>query len=100
MAASIGRNTSWPVAELAVRIPMTRPRCVVNQRVTTVADNDSAATPVEPPTITPQIRTICHGCVISDDNATPAAIVPSAISNVGRTPKRCIAAAANGPIRP
>ena len=79
---------------------MTRPRRVVNQRVTTVADNDSAATPVEPPTITPQISTICHGCVISDDSATPAAIVPSAASSVGRTPKRCIAAAANGPIRP
>jgi hypothetical protein len=51
-------------------------------------------------TITPQISTICHGCIISDDSATPAAIVPSAISKVGRTPKRCIAAAANGPIKP
>ena len=60
----------------------------------------SAATPVAPPTITPQTSTICHGAVIIDEMPTPAASVASAASSVGRTPKRCIAAAANGPARP
>lgn len=100
IAASIGRNTSWPVAVLAVRIPITRPRRAWNQRVTKVADSVSATTPVEQPTISPQITTICQLCVIIDDSATPALIVTSAVRIVGRSPKRCIAAAANGPVRP
>jgi hypothetical protein len=73
---------------------------VVNQRFTIVADSVSAATPVALPTITPHTSTICHGSVIIDEMPTPAASVAIAASTVGRTPKRCIAAAANGPARP
>ena len=81
-------------------MPIARPRWVVNQRLTTVAASVIAATPVAPPTRTPQTSTICQGAVISDDNATPVANVASATSTVGRTPKRCMAAAANGPVSP
>lgn len=81
-------------------MPIANPRCVVNQRFTTVAESVSAATPVALPTITPQTSTICQGAVIIDEMQTPAASVASAPSKVGRTPKRCIAAAAKGPVRP
>ena len=81
-------------------MPIARPRCVWNQRFATVAANVMAATPVPPPTITPQINTICQGAVISDERAVPEASSSNATMTVGRMPKRCIAAAANGPVNP
>ncbi len=81
-------------------MPITSPRRATNQRFTKVADSVSAATPVALPTITPQISTICQVAVIIDDRATPVPITTSAVRMVGRRPKRCIAAAANGPVRP
>jgi len=79
---------------------MARPRCEVNQRLTTVAPSVMAATPVPPPTITPHSSTICHGACIIAESAVPATSTASAPSTVGRMPKYCIDAAANGPVSP
>ncbi len=81
-------------------MPIASPRCVVNQRLTTVAPSVIAATPVPPPTITPHSSTICHGWLIMADSAVPEISTTSAPSTVGRMPKYCIDAAANGPVSP
>jgi hypothetical protein len=71
--ARIGRNTSCPVAVLAVRMPMTRPRRAVNHRWTIVAPRTIAVVPVPSPTSTPQKSTSCHGVRIAVVRATPVA---------------------------
>ena len=58
--ASSGRNTNWPVATLAVRMPTTRPRRASNQRAATVALSTSAVMPVPMPTTTPHSRINCQ----------------------------------------
>ena len=98
--ASIGRNTSWPVAVLAVRTPSTTPRRSTNHRLTTVAPSTIAVIPVPAPTTTPQSSTSCQGAVIRVVKATPAATTASDTRIVRRTPSRSISAAANGPISP
>jgi len=81
-------------------MPIASPRCCINQRFTTAAPNVVDVAPVAPPTSTPQINTICQGAFILLDSATAPANTASAVITVRRIPKRCIAAAANGPIKP
>src|SRR5579875_76888 len=100
MAARSGRKRSWPVALLAVSMPMASPRRWVNQRLTTVAPSATAVMPVPPPTTTPQSSTSCHGAVISVVKATPAATVARAMIMVSRAPRYSTRAAAKGPMRP
>ena len=52
-----GRNTSDPVAALAVSIPITSPCRVANQRLTTAAPSTEATAPLPIPDSTPQVRT-------------------------------------------
>lgn len=52
--AQSGRNTSWPEAPAAVRMPVTRPRRATNQRLVTVAEKAIAIEPLPRPTSTPQ----------------------------------------------
>ena len=99
-AASIGRNTSWPVAVLAVRMPITRPRRSTNQRFTTAAASTTATKPEPVPTTTPQLSISCQVALIRVLAATTRASTASALSTVRRMPKRCMQAAANGPINP
>ena len=98
--AKIGRNTSCPVAVLAVRTPMTRPRWAVNQRWTIVAPRTIAVAPVPSPTSTPQKSTSCHGVRIAVVRATPVATSARDAMTVRRMPTDCMNAAANGPTRP
>ena len=72
----------------------------MNQRFTTAAPSVIEVAPVAPPTSTPQISTICQAALILQESATPPAKIASALNTVRRIPKRCMAAAANGPINP
>ena len=96
-AARSGRKSSWPVAVLAVRMPMTSPRRATNQRLAMVAASTSARAPVPIPTTTPQSRTSCQGARITVVSATPTVTAESDRSVTRRTPTRSISAAANGP---
>ncbi len=100
MAASSGRKMSCPVALLAVRMPMARPRRRVNQRFTTVAPSASAVMPVPTPTTKPQSRISCQGARMKAVSATPMATRSSAPIMVRRAPRYSTSAAENGPIRP
>ena len=65
---SSGRNTSCPVALLAVSIPVTIPRRSTNQRLAITAARVTPMAPVARPFATPQSRSSCHGasiCVVS-----------------------------------
>ena len=64
-AASSGRNTSMPVALEADIRPITRPRLVLNQRLTMVAPSTVATAPEPMPENTPQVMNRCHGLVIN-----------------------------------
>src|SRR5436305_1551308 len=64
-AAIIGRNTSMPEALEADINPMTRPRLVLNQRLTMVAPSTLATAPEPMPENTPQVMNRCQGLVIS-----------------------------------
>ncbi len=98
--APTGRKISWPVAELAVSTPTTRPRWVSNQRVETTALSTSAVMPEPMPSMMPQNNTRCQNWVICVASARPAATRVSAVTTTLRRPKRSIRMAANGPIRP
>src|SRR5476649_2269282 len=98
--ALTGRKISWPVAELAVSRPTTRPRCVSNQRLETTALSTSAVMPEPTPSITPHSTTNCQNCVIRVASARPPATSDSAVTTTLRSPKRSIRMAENGPIRP
>ena len=65
---SSGRKTSWPVALLAVSIPVTSPRRSTNQRFAITAASVTPIAPVARPFATPQSRSSCQGdpiCVVS-----------------------------------
>jgi hypothetical protein len=98
--ASAGRNTRLPVAVLAVRTPITRPRLVTNQRLTMVAASTKATQPLPNPESTPHVATSCHGSVMNRLRQAESDSSDSAMASVRRTPKLCIRAAANGPMRP
>jgi hypothetical protein len=98
--ARSGRKTSWPLAVLAARMPMARPRLVLNHRLTMVAPSTMATTPTPMPTITPQSSMSCQAWVIRVLAATLRATSAIAMKIERRMPRLCISAAANGPIRP
>ena len=98
--AATGRQISWPVAALAVRIPMTSPRRDANQRLETTAPSTSAVMPLPSPSTTPHSTTRCQSCVTSPAISIPPPTSASATLTTARTPKRSISTAANGPIRP
>jgi len=99
-AASSGRKMSCPVALLAVRIPMARPRRAVNQRLTTVAPSASAIMPVPAPTTRPQSNMSCHALCMSAVSATPVATRRIAPIIVRRAPRYSTSAAEKGPMSP
>src|ERR1700748_1377656 len=100
MAESAGKKISVPVDVEAASNPITRPRLVTNQRLTMVADRTLATQPDPMPDTTPQDRINCHGAVIQRLAMAEALISASAAMTTLRMPKRCIAAAAKGPVRP
>ena len=79
--ASSGRNTSWPVATLAVRIPTTSPRRAENQRVAMVAPSTSAVMPVPTPITTPHSSINCQTFVMASE-ATSAETTTSCAASV------------------
>ena len=89
-----------PVALEADIRPMTRPRLVLNQRLTMVAPSTLATAPEPMPENTPQVMNRCHGLVINRLSAVEPDMITSAASSVRRSPMRSINAAANGPVRP
>lgn len=80
--------------------PMTRPRLVLNQRLTMIAPSTVATAPEPMPERMPQVSTMCHGCVIHRLSAVAADISTSEASSTRLRPMRSISAAANGPARP
>ena len=84
--ASSGRNTSCPVATLAVRMPTTRPRRAVNQRAAMVAPSTSAVMPVPRPITTPHSSTNCQICVMNSDATRPEATTSNDVSVTLRRP--------------
>ena len=85
---SSGRNTSWPVALLAVSIPVTSPRRSTNQRLAITAASVTPIAPVARPLATPQSRSSCHGASICVVRVELIAIVARAITITRRMPKR------------
>ena len=100
MLAMVGRKMSWPAAAAELRMPITRPRFLVNQRVATVAASTFAAVPVPVPTTTPHSNISCQDSRMNVVSATPVPISVIDASISRRMPKRSIIAAANGPISP
>ena len=86
MLASSGRNTSCPVATLAVRIPTTRPRRALNQRAATVAPRTSAVIPVPMPITTPHSNSKCQTFVMASEAKSAEATIRSADSVTLRRP--------------
>ncbi len=95
-----GMKIREPVAVLAVSTPIARPRWVSNHRLTMVAARTIATQPEPIPDSTPQVAIRCQGWVMKVDNTVETAIRARAQVRVRRTPRVCIRAAANGPIRP
>ena len=100
MAACSGKKMSWPVATLAAKTPVTRPRRRTNQRVATIAPSTRAIAPDPRPTNTPHSKTSCQADCMNVLRPTPTASVVRAVSMTRRTPKRVIRAPANGPHSP
>ena len=65
-----------------------------------VAPSTSATMPVPIPTTTPQSAMSCQTSVIAIEPRIPETIIAIADTTTGRTPKRLMRAAANGPISP
>ena len=84
--ASSGRNTSCPVATLAVRIPITSPRRTANQRAATVAPSTSAVMPVPMPTTMPHSNIKCQIFVIASEATSAETTISNAESVTLRRP--------------
>ena len=84
--AASGRNASEPVAELAVRMPTTRPRRAVNQRLATVAPSTIAVMPVPMPTSSPQVSQSCHSAVICVAKPSPTTMKQVDAATTARSP--------------
>ncbi len=95
-----GRNSSWPVALAAEKMPVTSPRWRSNQRLATTAPRTSAIAPVPMPMSTPQSSQSCHAEVITVVAALDRPTTTSATATVRRTPNRSMKAAANGAVSP
>ncbi len=100
MVERTGRKTRLPVAPPAVSTPVTRPRCLTNQRPVIVATKPSASEPVPSPTSTPQQSMSCQLAFIQMVRPEPSATRPSAAAATRRMPNLAISAAANGAVRP
>lgn len=95
-----GKKINCPVAEAAVRSPVTNPRLATNHRFATVAAKTRAIEPVPVPTITPHVAINCHGDLIKIVNSAPIETVVKADMTTRRIPNFSISAAANGEISP
>src|SRR5688572_11086704 len=100
MADKTGRKIKVPVEVEAANSPITRPRLVTNQRLTMVADRTLVMQPEPMPDTKPQVRINCQVCVMNRLAAEDRLIIARAVMTVVRMPKRCIAAAAKGPVSP
>ena len=101
MFAITGRNSSWPVEAPPLRMPTTRPRRAVNQRVAIVADSTVARKPVpDADQKAPHQDELPRATRISEVEATPTPTSASAHSTERRMPNRSMTAAANGPMQP
>ena len=98
--AITGRNTSCPVELAAEKTPTTRPRCLTNQRLATIAPKTRASAPVPMPTANPHSSHSCHGEVITRVSPDPTATRTSAAATTRRIPNFSIRAAAKGAVRP
>ena len=65
-----------------------------------VADSTLVMQPEPMPDTTPQVSTSCQGWDMKRLAADETLIMASAAITVARMPKRCMAAAAKGPVRP
>jgi hypothetical protein len=99
-AATIGRNTSCPVAPPAVRMPITRPRRSTNQRFAIVAANTIAIEPVPSPISTPHVMSSWNDSVMNTVSPLPSATISSANVVTVRMPNLSMRAAANGAVSP
>ena len=95
-----GRNTNCPLADAAVRAPVTRPRRATNQRDATVDANTVAMHPEPVPTTAPHRRYKCHGADICVVASAPRLMTESAPMVMRRNPYFSWSAAANGPMSP
>ena len=86
MLARSGRNTSCPVATLAVRMPTTSPRRAENQRAAIVAPNTSAVMPVPMPITTPQSSISCQTWLIASEARSPDMTISCAATVTLRRP--------------
>ena len=99
-ATITGRNTSWPVALAAEKIPVTRPRWASNHRLATMAPNTRAMDPVPAPMATPQSSHSCQAAVMKVVRALAVPTRAREIATTRRMPNRSISAAANGAVSP
>ena len=100
MCESPGKKISCPVAELAVKTPMTIPRLSTNQRLATVAAKTRASEPVLAPTTKPHRSISCHGAFMKIVSPAPTLTDSRADITTLRIPKRSMRAAANGATKP
>ena len=84
--ASSGRNTSCPVATLAVMMPTTSPRRPTNQRVAMVAPSTSAVMPVPRPITTPHSSIRCQILVMASEPSSADTTISCAASVTLRRP--------------
>ncbi len=96
----MGRKTRVPLAVLAVRRPVIRPRRATNQRFTMVAASTIDTAPDATPESSPQLAISCQGRVMNTLAPVDRLISTRAPTRVRRTPMLCIRAPAKGPARP
>ena len=84
--AATGRNTSCPVAALAVSRPSTSPRRRSNQRVATTAPSTTAVRPVPNPSSSPHKATRCQTSDMRVANNSPKATRIMAVHMMRRRP--------------
>jgi hypothetical protein len=94
------RKINWPVALPALRMPSTRPRRAVNQRVEIVVAMTSAVIPGATPSATPRPIQSCHLEVIVIASMSPAMSKTTDHVSTLRGPLRRINPPANGATRP
>src|SRR4051812_13440709 len=100
MAEKAGKKIKVPVEVLAASNPIAKPRRLTNQRLTILADRTGAMQPLPNPDNTPHNSTNCQAVDMKRLRPVDRLISASAAKTVRRTPKRCIRAAAKGPVMP
>ncbi len=84
----------------AEKSPVTRPRCLTNHRLATIAPKTSAIAPVPTPIGTPHRNQSCQAESITRVSPAPRETTASASATTRRIPNRSISAAANGAVSP